>query len=276
VIPIGNSRPWLDAKDMAPMKPIAFKARDGLEVRGYLTLPAKGPSKNLPAVVLVHGGPHGIRDFWAFDSEVQFLASRGFAVLQVNYRGSGGYGDKFQEIGYKQWGLSMQDDLTDATHWLVKEGYADAKRLAIVGGSYGGYAALMGVVREPKLYRCAVTYVGVSDLTIQTEDSDTAFHEVGEDYLARALGTDEEDLKKRSALYHVERIEVPILIAHGKDDKRVPFSNAVKLREALEKAGKPFEWLAKDSEGHGFQQEPNRFEYYMRLAKFLEKHTAAQ
>jgi dipeptidyl aminopeptidase/acylaminoacyl peptidase len=274
LIPIGNSRPWLDAKDMAAMKPIAFKARDGLELRGYLTLPAKGPAKNLPAVVLVHGGPHGVRDYWAFHSEVQFLASRGFAVLQVNYRGSGGYGDKFQEIGYQQWGLSMQDDLTDATHWLVKEGYADAKRLAIVGGSYGGYAALMGVVREPKLYRCAVTYVGVSDLTIQTEDSDTSLDKTGEDYLARALGTDEADLKRRSALYNVDRIEVPILIAHGKDDRRVPFSNAVKLREALEKTGKPFEWLAKDSEGHGFQQDPNRFEYYLRLVSFLEKHTA--
>jgi dipeptidyl aminopeptidase/acylaminoacyl peptidase len=256
------------------MKPVAFKARDGLELRGYLTLPPQGQQKNLPAVILVHGGPHGVRDYWQYDSEAQFLAHRGFAVLQVNYRGSGGYGNKFQESGYQQWGLSMQDDLTDATHWLVKEGYADANRLAIVGGSYGGYAALMGVVREPKLYRCAVTYVGVSDLTIQAEDSDTATHKSGEDYLERALGKDEESLKKRSALYNIDRIQAPIFIAHGKDDKRVPFSNAFKLREALEKAGKPFEWMAKDSEGHGFQQEPNRYEYYMRLAEFLEKHTA--
>ncbi len=274
LIRIGSSRSWLKPTEMAEMKPIAFKARDGMEVRGYLTLPPKVAPRNLPAVILVHGGPHGVRDYWAFDAEAQFLASRGFAVLQVNYRGSGGYGDKFQEIGYKQWGLSMQDDLTDATHWLVKEGYADSKRLAIVGASYGGYAALMGVVREPQLYRCAVTYVGVSDLTIQTEDSDTASENTGEDYLARAVGTDEESLKQRSALYNIDRIQVPIFIAHGKDDKRVPYSNALRLREALEKAGKPFEWLAKDYEGHGFQQEPNRYEYYMRLASFLEKHTA--
>ncbi|WP_141735100.1 alpha/beta hydrolase family protein [Oligoflexus tunisiensis] len=271
---LGRSRSWLKPENLAAMKPVQFKARDGLDIHGYLTLPPKGPQKNLPAVLVVHGGPHGVRDFWGYDPEVQFLAERGFAVLQVNYRGSGGYGTKFLESGYKQWGLKMQDDLTDATHWLVKEGYADPKRLAIYGGSYGGYAALMGAVREPDLYRCAVTYVGVSYLTIQRSDSDTANFDAGEDYMDRALGTDEDDLKKRSALYNIDQIKVPIFIAHGKDDRRVPFSNAEELRKALEKAGKPFEWMAKDSEGHGFSQDANRYEFYLRLAQFLEKHTA--
>jgi dipeptidyl aminopeptidase/acylaminoacyl peptidase len=271
---LGRSRSWLKPENLSPMKPVHFKARDGLDIHGYLTLPPKGPQKNLPAVLVVHGGPHGVRDFWGYDPEVQFLAQRGFAVLQVNYRGSGGYGRKFLETGYKQWGLTMQDDLTDATHWLVQQGYADPKRLAIYGGSYGGYAALMGAVREPDLYRCAVTYVGVSDLTIQRDKSDTAEDATGEDYLDRALGKDEADLKKRSALYNIDRIKVPIFIAHGKDDRRVPFANAEKLRVALEKAGKPYEWLAKESEGHGFTQDANRYEFYLRLAQFLEKHTA--
>ncbi|MDQ3231271.1 MAG: S9 family peptidase [Pseudobdellovibrionaceae bacterium] len=274
VTPLGQSMPWLKSAKLASMKPVKFKSRDGLDIHGYLTLPPQGAQKNLPAVLVVHGGPHGVRDFWDYDPEAQFLAQRGFAVLKVNYRGSGGYGRPFLESGYKQWGLKMQDDLTDATTWLVKEGYADAKRLAIYGGSYGGYAALMGAVREPDLYRCAVTYVGVSDLTIQRNDSDTGESEAGEDYMDRALGKDEADLKKRSALYNIDRIKIPIMIAHGKDDVRVPFSNAERLRVALEKAKKPYEWLAKDSEGHGFSQDANRYEFYLRLAQFLEKHTA--
>lgn len=271
---LGSSRSWLVTDQLAAMKPIAFKARDGREINGYLTLPPQGTQKNLPAVLLVHGGPHGVRDVWGFDSEAQFLASRGFAVLQVNYRGSAGYGREFLESGYRQWGLSMQDDLTDATHWLVNEGYADARRLAIYGASYGGYAALMGAVREPDLYRCAATYVGVSDLTIQKRSSDTATSSAGEEYLDKALGTDTADLKKRSALYNIDRIKVPIFIAAGKDDQRVPYSNSSRLRDALEAAHKPYEWMSKDSEGHGFQQEANRLEFYMRLATFLEKNTA--
>lgn len=271
---LGSSRAWLDPQKMAPMKPVEFVAPDGIKVHAYLTLPPTKAPKNLPAVILVHGGPHGVRDYWGFDPEVQFLAARGFAVLQVNYRGSGGYGRPFERSGYKQWGLSMQDDLTDATHWLVQQGYADKRRLAIYGASYGGYAALMGTVREPDLYRCAVSYVGVSDLTIQRHSSDTSQSEAGVDYLDQALGKDATDLKRRSALYNIDKIKVPIFIAVGKDDVRVPYANSERMKDALAAAGKPYEWMARDSEGHGFSQEANRYAFYLKLAQFLEKHTA--
>ncbi len=267
---IGESRVQLDRQLLSPMKPVTYKARDGLEISGYLTIPKSTKGKMMPTVILPHGGPHGVRDYWGYDSEVQFLASRGYAVFQINYRGSGGYGYEFQRAGYRQWGRSMQDDLTDGTKWLIKEGYADPKRICIYGASYGGYAALMGVVREPDLYRCAVSYVGVTDLTIQRSSSDTSNFDAGHDYLDKALGVDEKDLKARSPVYNVEKIKVPIFLAAGKDDVRVPFANAEKMEEALRKAGKPVETLYKGSEGHGFQQDPNRFEFYYRLERFLE------
>jgi dipeptidyl aminopeptidase/acylaminoacyl peptidase len=270
---LGGFRDWLTANDMQAMKPVTITARDGLEMGAYLTLPPD-EDKNLPAVIHVHGGPHGVRHYWRFDPEVQFLASRGFAVLQVNYRGSGGYGTAFEEAGYREWGRKMQDDLTDATRWLIEQGIADADRICIYGASYGGYASLMGVVREPELYRCAVSYVGVSDLTLQTRRSDTAQSRYGRGYLELVLGNDRDELLERSPLYQIDKLRVPVFIAHGKDDARVPFRNATALQEALDQAGKPYEWLAKDSEGHGFRQEANRFEFYLRLGEFLTRHTA--
>ncbi len=168
----------------------------------------------------------------------------------------------------------MQDDLTDSTKWLVAQGYADPKRICIYGASYGGYAALMGAVREPDLYRCAITSAGVSDLTIQAKDSDTSDVAAGENYLKKVIGEDVEELKARSAVYNVDKIKIPIFIAAGMDDVRVPYSNATRLKEAMDKAGKKYEWMAKPSEGHGFQQPANRYEFYYRLENFLNEHTA--
>ncbi len=268
---LANARSWIDPKQMAEMKPFALKARDGLPLHGYLTLPPHGPQKNVPTVVRVHGGPM-VRDSWSFDPEAQFLASRGFAVVQVNFRGSGGYGRRFEEAGWRQWGRAMQDDVTDATRWAISEGYADPKRLAIYGGSYGGYAALMGVVREPTLYRCAIDYAGVSDLPFHVHRTDAANSDLGEAYLAKIHGNDEKELEANSAVYNVDKIQVPILIAHGRDDVRVRFGNAEHLRDALEQAHKPYEWLVKDSEGHGFRQEANRFDLYVTMLAFLQKY----
>ncbi len=262
-----SARKWIDPQQMRPMQPIALQARDGLALHGFLTLPAG--SKPYPLVVLPHGGPHGIADMWQYDSETQLLASRGYAVLQVNYRGSGGYGRNFQQRGYRQWGLSMQDDLTDATRWAVQQGYADAGHVCIYGGSYGGYAALEGVVREPDLYKCAVGYAGVYDLRVQLDHSDTQTTNTGVDYLHRALGDDRGDLLRRSPLGGVERIKANILLAHGGEDPRVPFKNFREFTSALDQHGKHYETLVEPQEGHGFYLEAHRIEFYQKLLDFL-------
>lgn len=258
---------WLDPKQMRPMEPIALTARDGLALHGFLTLPAG--TQPFPLVILPHGGPHGIADEWGFDPEVQLFASRGYAVLQLNFRGSGGYGTKFQERGYRQWGLSMQDDLTDATEWAIKQGYANAQRICIYGGSYGGYAALEGVVREPDLYKCAIGYAGVYDLRVQLDKSDTQESNMGVDYLHRALGDDRDDLLRRSPLGGVDKIKANILLIHGESDPRVPFKNFQEFTRALDAQHKPYQSLTKPMEGHGFFLEAHRQEAYEKMLSFL-------
>jgi dipeptidyl aminopeptidase/acylaminoacyl peptidase len=267
-----GSRPWIDTSQMSKMSPFKLKARDGLELHGYLTLPRTSEGKNLPLVVLPHGGPAGIRDIWEFNNEVQYLAYHGYAVLQLNYRGSGGYGRDFELMGYRHWGTTMQDDLTDATRWAIQQGVADPARICIFGASYGGYSALMGVIREPDLYRCAIGYAGAYDLLLQRSDSDTADSEEGRLYLKRALGTDKEDLKARSPVYNVDRIKANVLLVHGKEDQRVPFENFKELAAALSKAGKPYESLVKPYEEHGFFVEANAVELYDRVIAFLDRN----
>jgi dipeptidyl aminopeptidase/acylaminoacyl peptidase len=262
----------LDPEMLAPMEPVALKARDGVELRGYLTVPKGVAAKQLPLVVLVHGGPHGIRDYWGFDPEAQFLANRGYAVLQLNYRGSGGYGPKFLASGYKRWGAEMQDDLTDATRWAIAQGIADPKRICIAGASYGGYASLMGVVREPDLYKCAFGYVGVYDLPLMYGQGDIPESKWGTSYLRKALGTDEADLKRRSSVYNVDKIKAAIFLAHGGKDERAHPEHYRRLKAALDKAGKPYEDLWKENEGHGFLNVDNRVELYDKLAAFLARH----
>ena len=270
-----SSMPWMDPEQMSPMTPFVLKARDGLQLRGYLTLPKGAGEKNLPLVVLPHGGPMAFRDQWEFDPEVQFLAYHGYAVLQLNFRGSGGYGREFEQMSYRHWGTTMQDDLTDATHWAIQEGIADPRRICIYGASYGGYAALMGAVREPDLYRCAIGFAGAYDLKLQRADSDTAETDEGRAYLRRALGTDEAELKARSPVFNVDKIKADVLLVHGRDDTRVPYDNLTEMSAALDKAGKHYETLAKRGEGHGFYEEANLVEFHDRLAAFLDRNIGA-
>lgn len=272
---IGSARKWIDPERMAAMQPIELKAGDGVELRGYLTLPRGSSGKGLPLVVHPHGGPHGIRDFWGFDPEVQVLASRGYAVLQLNFRGSGGYGVDFERLGYKQWGLRMQDDLTDATRWAVQQGYADPKRLCIYGASYGGYAALEGAVREPDLYRCAIGYVGVYDLGLMYRDGDIPRSLYGRRYLQFVLGTDPAELRQRSPAGNVDRIKAALMLVAGGRDERVPIAQADALRDALDRRKYPYEWLLKDKEGHGFFLTDNRVELYTKMLAFLDRTIGA-
>jgi dipeptidyl aminopeptidase/acylaminoacyl peptidase len=261
-------RQWIDPKTMRPKEPITLKARDGLELHGYLTRPAgEGPH---PMVVLPHGGPHFVRDSWEFDWEPQLLASRGYAVLQVNYRGSGGYGIDFQSAGYHEWGGKMQDDVTDATRWAIEQKIAPADRICIYGGSYGGFAALMGVAREPDLYQCAIGYAGVYDLPLMWESGDVPDSRGGRDYLARVLGSDVAKLRAQSPVYNVQNIKAPVLLIHGKVDGRADYEHAKRMREALEKSQKKVEWLALSGEGHGVYDEDSRREVYERILQFLD------
>lgn len=261
---------WIDPAKMRPKEPFKLQARDGVTLHGYLTRPNdSGPH---PLVVLPHGGPHGFRDRWDFDWEVQLLANRGYAVLQVNFRGSGGYGTQFEESGYKEWGGKMQDDITDATRWAIDNKHALADRICIFGTSYGGYAALMGVVREPTLYRCAIGAAGVYDLELMFSSADIPKFKSGKAYLETVLGTDPESLRARSPVHRAQAIQAPVLLIHGKEDWRADFNQAKKMKAALEKHNKDFEWMALTREGHGVYDEESRVEVYDRILKFLDKH----
>lgn len=268
-----SAMPWIDPKQMLPMRPIEVRARDGLTLHGFLTLPVG--NQPYPLIVLPHGGPIHVSDTWKFDSEVQLFASRGYAVLQLNYRGSGGYGAWFQHLGYRQWGLSMQDDLTDATQWAITRGYADPRRICIYGASYGAYAALEGVVREPDLYKCAIGYDGTYDLRVQLSDSDTTKTNAGEAYLAAALGSDPDDLLRRSPLGGVDRIKADVLLLHGEDDERTPYKNFQEFTKALDKNDKHYEKLVESHEGHGFFLPKHLHEAYQKMLDFLDRNIGA-
>jgi dipeptidyl aminopeptidase/acylaminoacyl peptidase len=267
------AREWIDLNKMRPKESVSIKARDSLSLHGYMTRPpGSGPH---PLVVLPHGGPHGVRDLWNFDTEAQLLASRGYAVLQVNFRGSGGYGVEFEEAGYRQWGAKMQDDLTDATRWAIEQKIAAPERICIYGTSYGGYAALMGVVREPSLYRCAIGFAGLYDLELMFNSADTPRSKLGLRYLDLVLGSDQVDLRARSPVNSAVSIAAPVLLIHGKEDWRADYKQAVRMKTALEKAGKPFEWVALRGEGHGVYNDDTRRQVYETILKFLDKHLMA-
>ena len=271
---IRATRSWIDPKQMRPKQAVEIAARDGLKLHGYLTRPAgEGPH---PLIVLPHGGPHGIRDTWTFDEEVQLFANRGYAVLQVNFRGSGGYGIDFENAGYRQWGASMQDDVTDATRWAIQQGVAPADRICIYGGSYGGFAALMGVAREPDLYRCAIGLSGIYDLELMLSSADIPDSKSGRAYLDRVLGNDLADLHARSPVYNAERIKVPVLLIHGKQDWRADYDQLKRMKSALEKYQKPVESLAISREGHYIYDEETRREVYERILAFLDKNLRAR
>jgi dipeptidyl aminopeptidase/acylaminoacyl peptidase len=270
---LGEVSPWLKEQDLAEMKPITYTSRDGLTIHGYLTLPKGKAAKLLPVVVNPHGGPW-YRDSWGFNPEVQFLASRGYAVFQMNFRGSTGYGRKFWEASFKQWGGTMQDDITDGVHWLVKQGIADPKRVAIYGGSYGGYATLAGVTLTPDLYAAAVDYVGVSNL-FTFLNTIPPYWKPFLDMMHEMVGDPEKDkarMEATSPAFLADRIKTPLFIAQGAKDPRVNKAESDQMVEALKKRGVEVEYLVKDNEGHGFHNEENRFAFYEAMERFLGKH----
>jgi dipeptidyl aminopeptidase/acylaminoacyl peptidase len=261
--------PGIDPALMRPMRPIEYTARDGWKIHGYLTLPAAWvPGRPVPLILRPHGGPYGLRDGWGFDPEVQFLASRGYAVLQVNYRGSGGYGKKFLEAGRHEWGAKMQDDLTDAVGWAVTQGIADPQRVCIFGASYGGYAALAGLTFTPGLYKCAVNFAGVSDLRLITGASMDQSPN-GKNFEEVWIGADPSQLDARSPVNYVQNIRSPIFNAYGEDDPRIDIDNWNELRRGLDRYHKPYTFFKARSEGHGFLNEVNRFKFYHALENFL-------
>ncbi|MDB2539215.1 S9 family peptidase [Flavobacteriales bacterium] len=270
---IVNVSPWIDENEMSNQLPIAYQSRDGLKINGYLTLP-KGynmeNAKNLPVVINPHGGPWA-RDSWGFNPEIQFLANRGYAVLQMNFRGSTGYGRKFFEASFKKWGREMQDDITDGTQWLIDKGIADSTRIAIYGGSYGGYATLMGLVKEPKMYAAGVDYVGVSNMFTFMKTIPPYWEPMLE-MMYEMVGDVEKDstmLREVSPVFHVDKIKAPLFIAQGANDPRVNVDESDQMVRAMKEKGIEVEYLVKKDEGHGFRNEENRFEFYRAMEKFL-------
>lgn len=266
--------PWINSEHMAEMKPITYKSRDGITINGYLTLPVGVEAKNLPLVVNPHGGPWA-RDEWGYNPEVQFLANRGYAVLQMNFRGSTGYGKEFWEKSFKKWGQSMQDDVTDGVNWLINEGIVNHKRVAIYGGSYGGYATLSGITKNPELYAAAIDYVGVSNL-FTFMNTIPPYWEPYKEMLYEMVGNPETQdsimLRENSPVFNVDKIKTPLLIAQGANDPRVNKDESDQMVEALKKRGIIVEYMLKENEGHGFHNEENRFDFYRAMEKFLDEN----
>jgi dipeptidyl aminopeptidase/acylaminoacyl peptidase len=273
--PIVARRPWIRPEEMAEMTAFHIGASDGLRIHGYVTLPRERRAGTAPPlVVLPHGGPHRVRDHWGFDPEVQLLASQGFAVLQVNYRGSGGYGQRFQEAGYRKWSDRVVQDIVDATRWAVGKGFGDPKRVCIYGASFGGYAALQGAIAAPDLFRCAAGYAGVYDLGLMGDVDDLAESRIGRAYVRQVVGEDEAALRRGSPVHNADRIKARVLLIHGGEDRRAPVKHAEALRQALAEKGNPPEWLLEPGEGHGFYDEGARERMYARLVAFLRENSA--
>jgi len=267
---VNQARPWMKPETLSPTTPVSFTTRDGLTLHGFYTGPATPGAK--PLIVMPHGGPHYVHDSWGYDRDAQFLASRGYGVLQVNYRGSGGRGRKFQEAGYQEWGGKMQDDLADGVKWAVANKVADPNRVCTYGASYGGYAALMQPIRYPELYKCAIGYVGVYDLQVMKKKGDIPRAKWGKRYLQRVLGTDDAQLKAWSPAQNVDKVKVPVFLVQGAIDQRVPMAQFNALKNAFTAAGVPVETMVVQGEGHGFYKPENTAELYKRMEAFLAKH----
>lgn len=273
---LAETAPWLCEEDLVEMHPVCYTTRDGLEIEAYLSLPhgyTPDTAKSLPTIINPHGGPWA-RDKWGFSSETQFLCNRGYAVFQMNFRGSTGYGRRFLEAGYKQWGRAMQDDITDGVEWLKARGISDPKRIAIYGGSYGGYATLAGITYTPDLYACAIDYVGVSNLLtfMQTIPPywkpmlEMMYEQVGDPV------RDREMLEACSPALHADRIVAPLFIAQGANDPRVNKAESDQMVAALRARGVEVEYMVKENEGHGFHNQENRFDFYRAMERFLARH----
>ena len=264
-------RPRLPQEALSPMQPVEFGVRDGAKVYGYLTSAPDTPKPG-PMVVYIHGGPHQVRDYWGFDAEVQLLASRGYHVLQVNYRGSCCYGIPYERAGFGEWGRLIENDVIDAVRWAIQEGIADAEKICAYGNSYGAYSALMGAAIEPDLYRCAVGGAGIYDLTLLEKSGDIRQRRAGIAYLRSAVGDDDEKLRARSPVYLADRIKARVLLVHGGSDRRAPPQHAQRLRAALREAGNEPEWLYETEQAHGFGGNEGRRMLYERILDFLAEN----
>ncbi|BAJ04034.1 alpha/beta hydrolase family protein [Shewanella violacea] len=264
-----SQKKWLDPELMAEVKPITFTSRDGQLIHGYLTLPKGLEAKRLPLVVNPHGGPHGPRDWWMFDNQSQLIASQGAAVLQINFRGSGGYGASFEHAGHQEWGAKIQYDIIDATRYVIEQGYVDKKRICIVGGSFGAYSALQSSILAPDLFQCAIGFAGVYDLELMFEEGDVQGRKAGREYLKKVLGTDESILAKMSPSHNVDKLKVKLLLVHGGEDERAPIEQFESLEDALQEINYPYEKLIMDDEGHGFYNDKHQEKYYKLMMAFL-------
>jgi dipeptidyl aminopeptidase/acylaminoacyl peptidase len=274
---IGSVRPWIEPGQMAETSAFHIPASDGFRIHGYVTLPRRSPSAAAPPmVVLPHGGPHGVRDYWEFNPQVQLLASEGFAVLQVNFRGSGGYGSAYQEAGYRRWGSRVVQDIVDATRFAVRKGFADPTRICIYGASFGGYAAVQAAVLAPDLFRCAVGYAGIYDLTLLAKRGDIALRRSGRGYVRAVAGDDDATLQQQSPALHADQVKAQVMLIHGKRDQRAPIEHAEALRDALTARGHPPEWIVEPKEAHGFYDEGARERMYTRMVRFLKENTGPQ
>ncbi len=266
---------WLPEENLAKMEPVDIEARDGLILPAYLTLPPGSDGKGLPLVVNPHGGPRA-RDSWGFNPEVQLLANRGYAVLQVNFRGSTGFGQEFDKAGWGKWGAEMQNDVTDAVQWAVDEGIADPDRVCIYGASYGGYAAMAGITFTPELYQCAINYVGVTDIPLLFETMPAQWKMLRAE-MKRTIGDYDDpeeraDMAARSPINHVDKIRVPLLMGYGEEDPRVVIDHALNLEEKLKAHDVDYELIIKEDEGHGFRKLENQVEWYTKVVNFLDEN----
>lgn len=270
---LAATRPWLKEEDMAEMRHITFESRDGMKMHGFLTLPPGSDGKNLPMVVHPHGGPWA-RDFDGFNPQVQFLANRGYAVLQVNFRGSTGYGRKHMQSAFKKWGQTMQDDVTDALLWAIDEGIADKDRVCIFGASYGGYATMAGLTFTPDLYQCGINYVGVTDIPLLFETMPDHWNS-GREVMMQMVGnpeTEKEFLEQWSPSNHADKIKVPVFMAYGLRDPRVDIEHAFVMEKAMKRNNVEYELMIKKKEGHGYRKEENIFDFQRRLESFLAEN----
>ncbi|HEX9171989.1 MAG TPA: prolyl oligopeptidase family serine peptidase [Telluria sp.] len=275
---IGSAHPAIRAAQMGPQDVVRYKARDGREIPALLTLPP-GAGKNLPLVVLIHGGPWVRGTSWRWDPENQFLASRGYAVLEPEYRGSTGYGSAHFKAGWKQWGLAMQDDIADGARWAIAQGYADPKRICIAGASYGGYAALMGLVNDPDLFKCGINWAGVTDINLMYDGTWFQDSDISDDYkkygMPMLVGDQVRDaaqLKATSPIQQAARITQPLLLAYGGADRRVPMYHGKKFYDAVRPTNRQVEWIEYAEEGHGWFLPKNRIDFWTRVERFLDKN----
>lgn len=267
-----NNKGGLKSDWLVASEAIQFKARDGQEIHGYISYPRQKVKSGFPLVTLVHGGPHGVRDYWSYSSVVQMLANQGFAVLRINYRGSDGYGVEFNEAGYEHWGDLIQQDIIDGTRWAMQQPNISTDKACIMGGSFGAYSAMQSAILEPELFKCVVATAGIYDLPLMFEEGDLPEKGFGESYLKMVLGEDKAKMRRFSPAFNVQALKAKLFIAHGEEDERAPYEQAEVLMSNLEKAHKPFRHLKFEKEAHGFYADQNRARYFEEVSDFLREN----